>query len=247
MLGKILKLCCTVPCLIFGRFLVIRCRRTKTPLEQADSLFVHPHPNLGRVIREDYIIDACKGKRVLHFGFLDNPITIDKISRGTLLHTRILGVASSLYGADLNEASLADYRRLTGDTENTVKDLLQSDSDVSFLSGRFDVILFPEVLEHIANPGIALTKLKEILRMNPGSILLVSVPNAYSIQHFISACNSVELVHADHYYYFSPVTLRKLLIDCGFGRIDIILYSHNKGDIGAPGITEHGVIALCQA
>jgi hypothetical protein len=244
MFGKYVKLGKSIFYLICGNFLLARCGRV--PREQTESLFVHPRPGLRRVIREEYIIEACRGVRVLHFGFLDNPITMDKISSGTLLHTRIVGVASSLYGVDVSAASLEDYRRLTGDMENTVQDLLQPDSDVSFLSGRFDVILFPEVLEHLANPGAALAKLKEIVCLNPGSSLLITVPNAFSLFHFVSACNNVEMVHADHYFYFSPTTLQKLLVDSGFAQIDIILYSHDQEALGAPGITEHGVIALCQ-
>lgn len=245
MLNKIAKFGGSFFYLLLGKFLLVRCGRV--PRVQTESLFVHPLPNADRVIREEFILSSCRGKRVLHFGFLDNPITLEKITSGTLLHTRIQSVASSLFGVDVHEVSLADYRRITDDTENAVIDLLQLESDVSFLSSRFDIILFPEVLEHLLNPGIALAKLKEILLLNPGSSLLITVPNAFSLNHFVSACNNIEMVHADHFYYFSPVTLRKLLIESGFNQIDIILYSHVKADLGSPGITENGVIALCQA
>lgn len=231
-------------CLRLGKLLLVSCGTESR--DQAESLFVHPRPDLQRVIREEYLVAACHGRRVLHFGFLDNPITREKISNGTLLHTRIAGVAKALYGVDVDSVNLEEYRRLTGDDANTVQNLLRPESDVSFLSGRFDLILFPEVLEHLANPGAALAKLKEIMVENPGSTLIITVPNAYSLPHFVSACNNIELVHSDHYYYFSPVTLRKLLADSGFEHIDIMLYAHDHRFIGSPGLTEHGVIAICK-
>lgn len=245
MFRKIIKIGRSMFYLVFGKVLVVHCGGLTSV--QPDSLFVHPQPNLERVVREDYLIDACRGKRVLHFGFLDIPITVEKISSGTLLHTKISRVASSLYGVDIDEVGITDYRRLTGDSENSDSDLLLPESNLSFLSERFDIILFPEVLEHLVNAGTALKKLKEILLLNPGSTLLVTVPNAYSLPHFVFACNNIELVHADHYYCFSPVTLRKLIMDCGFSEIDIILYSHIKEEISSPGITEHGIVAICKA
>lgn len=227
-----------------GKYLIIPCR--KAIPEQPESFFAHPCSNLKRVVRESFILSSCRDKRVLHFGFLDSPITRERITNRTLLHTKISTVASYLFGIDVNDENLSDYRNLTGDTENCIINILQPVNDVLFLAEKFDLILFPEVLEHLSNPGVALLKLREIMIHNPGSSLLITVPNAFSLPHFVSACNSVEMVHPDHYYYFSPVTLSKLLFDSGFDQIEILLYSHDQKDLGTPGITEHGIVALCK-
>jgi hypothetical protein len=228
-----------------GNFLFLKNGPANSDENQA--LFVHPREKIGRVIRDDYLIDICRSKRVLHFGFLDYPITNSKIVNRGLLHTKIKEVAQSLYGIDVDSASLDLYRKFTGDHENIVEDFLGSGSDISSLAGKFDIILFPEVLEHIANPGIALEKLRQIVLLNPGSRVVVTVPNAYSLNHFSSACAGVEFVHADHYFYFSPVTLEKLLKDVGFKNIDIFLYSFGGLNAGKPGLTEHGVIGVCSS
>ena len=226
-----------------GRFLIINTGAKK--LTEDESLFIHPQLKLKKAKRDDVILKFCAGMRVLHFGFLDYPITEDKLVSGNLLHSKIRKVANSLYGIDVDSKSLDFYRHLTGDYNNMSEDILSYGSDVSFLANSCDVIIFPEVLEHISNPGAALLSLKQILLINPGSRLLISVPNAYSLLHFSSACNEIELVHADHYFYFSPTTLRKLLTDSGFNDIEISLYSWYDLNAKTPGICEHGVISVC--
>jgi hypothetical protein len=72
----------------------------------------------------------------------------------------------------------------------------------------------------------------------------VTVPNAYYAGVFLTALNGDEVVHPEHYYYFSPATLRKLLHDAGFSIIDMALYASRDSAV-LPGITKNGVIATC--
>jgi hypothetical protein len=55
-----------------------------------------------------------------------------------------------------------------------------------------------------------------------------------------------EIVHPEHYYYFSPATLRKLLQDAGFTVVELALYASRDSAL-LPGITKNGVIAMCEA
>ena len=169
-----------------GKYLIIPCR--KAIPEQPESFFAHPCSNLKRVVRESFILSSCRDKRVLHFGFLDSPITRERITNRTLLHTKISTVASYLFGIDVNDENLSDYRNLTGDTENCIINILQPVNDVLFLAEKFDLILFPEVLEHLSNPGVALLKLREIMKF-----LLFFVASGESVLTFLSgnsSCNS---------------------------------------------------------
>lgn len=218
----------------------------QAPNQLPKTFFAHPLGGLVSYIREDYILEICKSKRVLHFGFLDSPFTKEKIKNNELLHTRIALVASYLYGIDIDADRLDEYRSLTGDCENCVYDVMHNSLDKSFFSQEFSLIILPEVLEHIENPGLFLKKIKLICELNSEAHLLITVPNAFSFEHFVSAVNDVELVHPDHYYYFSPVTLTRLATGSGFSDVKISLYAHESKTLNNPGITHNGIIALCK-
>ena len=62
--------------------------------------------------RVTYILDACRGKRVLHLGCTDWPYTEKKLASGTLLHARIAAVAQSLVGVDADHDGVACFQRI---------------------------------------------------------------------------------------------------------------------------------------
>lgn len=211
----------------------------------SENFFKHYIPDINIHHRVTFLLDICRNRNLLHIGFLDAPITTEKISSGEFLHTKLSSVATSNYGVDIDLSSMSEYRNISGDLNNSVIDILQSDFDVTIFKNRFDVILLPEVLEHLPNPGMALVHLGNILDVNPGSLLVITVPNAFSKEHFAAAASSVEMVHPDHYYYFSPITLKKLLKDSGFVNVEIGLYSHTENIQNSIGITSNGIIAVC--
>lgn len=196
------------------------------------------------VVREDFIMKLSRDKRVLHFGFLDSPFAQEGILSGSLLHQKVKRVANYLHGIDIDASSLEIYRNLTGDTDNSILDIEGDIEGVDVLSKGYQIILFPEILEHLLAPARALTNLKRVCCLNEGAKLCITVPNAFSILGFYTAIDGIELVHPGHYYYFSPFTLRKLLNDIGFSKVDLQLYS-SADLVRSPGITKHGVIAIC--
>jgi len=214
-----------------------------------DSIYFHYFGYLKekQVIREDFLMQLCEARRVIHFGFLDVPFTIEKIRAKALLHLRIKEVARFLYGVDIDPVWLERYRHMTGDTENAILDVEQdlTPNDLLFLRNQYDIILFPEVLEHIQNPGKALLNLRKICSVNAPAKLCITVPNAFSAAGFFAAIEGNEIVHPGHYYYFSPATITKLLNDIGFSRLELFLYSHERL-VGSPGLTGHGIIAICE-
>jgi SAM-dependent methyltransferase len=219
----------------------------RRPFWDSASVFCHSWAGLAdrTVDRERFLIELCRGKRVLHFGFVDAPFSEQRTRDGQLLHLKLKRAAAFLHGTDVDEKSIALYRQITGDLENSVLDIIDPQSDLDAFAKRFDVVLFGEVLEHLANPGLALANLRQICQRNSGAKLCVTTPNAFSLACFLSAIRDYELVHPDHYYYFSPTTLRKLLLDSGFGNIDLFFYASSTL-WNSPGLTKHGVIALCE-
>jgi hypothetical protein len=218
----------------------------RRPFWHPDSVFCHSWAGLGErtVDREQFLVELCRGKRVLHFGFVDAPFSEERTRKGQLLHFRIRESAAFVHGTDVDEKSIALYRQITGDMENSVLDIITPQSSLATFAKDFDVVLFGEVLEHLKNPGLALANLHQICEGNPKSKLCVTTPNAFSVACFLSAIRDYELVHPDHYYYFSPTTLRKLLVDSGFVNIDLSFYASQTLK-NSPGLTKHGVIALC--
>jgi hypothetical protein len=215
-------------------------------LPESNSIFVQQFRELSRqsVIREEYLVDVSRGKKVLHFGFLDSPFSEERLQSGELLHLKLKKVASHLYGIDNDQVSLDRYRQLTGDRNNSVGDIQRGVQDGAD-AHAFDIILFPEILEHLGNPGRALANLKQLCLKGSGTKLCVTVPNAYYAGVFLGALDGDEIVHPEHYYYFSPATLRKLLQDAGFTIVGMALYASRDSAV-LPGITKNGVIAMCE-
>ncbi len=212
-----------------------------------NSIFFHTLKNIvvDCVDREEYIQRLSKGKKVLHFGFLDSPFCEEKIRNGELLHLKIKKVASYLCGLDINLPALQIYREKTKDENNSIFDLDNDFEESPILLKNYDLILLPEVLEHLENPGRALKNLYRLLILNPGSKLCITVPNAFFAGSFFAAMNGNEVVHPDHNYYFSPITLRNLLSKTGFSCNEILVY-YGKGEGILPGVTQRGIIAVCE-
>ena len=222
-------------------------RRLKAYLAETASVFFHhlPAETSKSHDRVGFIKNITARKRVLHFGFTDAPFTAERVASGELLHSQLRHSSEFLYGIDIDQASIEQYRAATQDTNNAVLDIQAPLPDAGFLRNNYDVIVFGEVLEHLINPGLALANLLQICRNNPQAKLVITVPNAYFIGAFFVAMGGNENVHPDHYYYFSPVTLRNLISDSGFSQIDISLYG-SSATHDAPGITKNGIIAVCE-
>lgn len=192
--------------------------------------------------RVPYLLAQSKGQRVIHFGFLDSIFLEQKVKDGTLLHSQLAASAASLYGVDIAPQLLERYRALTGDTNNTCWDITDGCIPQELAQG-YDLILFPEVLEHVSNPGVVLDNLARLCRSNKARLCL-TVPNAFDMYGFMAAMQGTEIIHPDHCYTFTPHTLTNLLCRSGFRLLDLSFY--NFGSSLAPGLTKAGMIALCE-
>ena len=146
--------------------------------------------------RIDFFKKYITDKKVLHVGFADYPITKPKKN----LHLKIFSFCKILDGIDpnLNEELENILRVPNGKMFNSWHDI----------NDDYDVILVPEVLEHVGNAEDFL-KLLDKLK----GILIITTPDAYLCHsHFTELDETFsERVHFDHKCWYSPYTLKNTI------------------------------------
>jgi SAM-dependent methyltransferase len=80
--------------------------------------------------------------------------------------------------------------------------------------GAYDLVIAGEVLEHIPCPGRFLRGCAELLA--DGGLLCITVPNAVAPKNGLRTIAGIEVVHPDHFAYYSPRTLSRTLMAQGF-------------------------------
>jgi len=162
-----------------------------------DPYFVQRVPissEIAKLNRYDVLRTMCQGKRVLHVGCADWPITDPKTSLHLVLET----VCAKLDGVDPHVEALEQLAPFTkGRLFSSLTDVTES----------YDVVLVPEVMEHVANVAEFLDQLYAI----DAGMFLISVPDAFQCRghHFDYVADSqtfVEVVHPDHNVWYTPYT-----------------------------------------
>lgn len=168
--------------------------------------------------RLELLIPLVKDKKVLHVGFVDWPITSTKTS----LHLTLSEHCKVIDGIDTNTSGSEHLAVPNGK-------LMFNWSEVE---DNYDVILIPEVLEHVGNVE---DFLKFIDRLH--GTLVVSVPDAYLLQkHFEETSQGfVEVVHPDHNYYYSPYTLKNVIEKYSRRKVTSLHWVQN-----------HSIVAICE-
>lgn len=186
----------------------------------------------NKVVDRLYLIEnRLKGKSVLHIGFTDAPFTRKKYEENSLFHIQIGNVCKELAGIDLDKESV-DYLTSKGIKNIHTCDIYKLAEFKALSEFKFDYILFSEVIEHLPNASLALITIHEFIRINnPQAKVIITAPNINNfIFRFTDTIMNVERVHPDHYYYFSYLTLSKLITDTGFEIIDFkyVLYRNKN-------------------
>lgn len=128
--------------------------------------------------------------------------------QGALLETLSLELPSALlHGADVSPAALARARSACRDAELFQLDLaaLDFDGEQRQRFERFDLVICSEVLEHLADDRLALTRIGKLLE--PSGQLIVSVPGGRSTR-FDRAIG--------HLRHYDGESLGRVIADAGF-------------------------------
>lgn len=171
------------------------------------SQMLHRLPKAQLVNRLDYLVEAARGRRVIHVGFVDEGCVAMQHAHGTWLHERLSAAALSLVGLDVStdgveQARAAGYEAYALDCGDPVA-VAQLGLEPA------DLVIAGEVIEHVENPGGFLAGLRSLVR--PDGEVIVTTPNASGWFNSVAATINKEVNHPDHIVMFSFRTLSTLM------------------------------------
>lgn len=170
-----------------------------------------------RESRFEFFANLCRGKKVIHIGCADtmvfNPITN-------------LHIYLSLIGDD----TVIDGLDIDVETTKKLEDACpgQYFTEYNKVDKIYDLVLIPEVIEHVPNVNLFLTDIFSI----KSEEYFFTAPSMMMAQFFCEDTFSLESVHPDHKCWFSPYTLYNT-IKPFINDFDIqMYYLENKSQIG---------------
>jgi FkbM family methyltransferase len=150
--------------------------------------------------RLDVLRQWATGRKVLHIGCTDYPI----FNPDCNLHLQIAPVTKELVGLDVDKDGLEQLRKHHPGRYYT--------NAAELADETFDLVLMPETIEHIGDPAQALKQLLATIKFKE---FVITAPSYryWAGQARYANGRFYETVHPDHYAWYSPATLRRLLRD----------------------------------
>ena len=177
--------------------------------------------------RMEVFLPLIARKKVLHVGCVDSPI----FNPYSNLHLVLSKSAGELHGLDTDLAGLNKLREY-------FDSVYFADVDRCLEHGtKYDIVLIPETIEHVANPESFLKSIDRI----PFETILITAPcvlgwSQYGVMSYsqrdtsygrygwlLNSGSFVEEVHPDHKFWFSPYTLANLVETATSWKIEKVL------------------------
>ena len=177
---------------------------------------LHKIPAAMEVDRTTVCVEAARDKRVLHLGCGWPPGP---------LHQAMAGVAAHLIGVDVAAPPSAQGNVWQVDLDTRPEGLPLRE---------YDLIVAGEILEHLGNPG---NLLKALRRLFPSTMLIITVPNAFSAVGLAWVQRGYENVNKEHCAFYSWHTLTELVTRCGYAVC-------NWGWYGGPPYVAEGLVFI---
>ncbi|MDA3838339.1 MAG: methyltransferase domain-containing protein [Candidatus Delongbacteria bacterium] len=157
-----------------------------------------------------YLTNISQKKKVIHVGCVDHmPLIKSKIKDDTWLHKKLSEASTKCVGIDINKDGINFLKKELKYTNVHYMDILNSEIPIQIIQEKWDVMILGEILEHIDNPVQFLTKLREKFYKYV-EYLVITVPNAFRFNNFLSSLKHFEHINSDHRYWFTPYTLSKI-------------------------------------
>lgn len=165
--------------------------------------------------RDALLLKLCSGRRVLHIGCADSPLTAERLKDESILHAQLLRHASAVLGIDLDAEAVERMREHLGG-EYLVLDVADPETRAAAVRFRPEVILAGDVIEHVRDAASFLRGLSALMRETGGDVeLILSTPNGLGAKTLLNTLRGYEMIHPDHVYVFTPASLARLVSDCG--------------------------------
>ena len=194
--------------------------------EYSTADMIHRLPRARLVDRADFIVESCRGQRVIHVGFADAGFRREQQRAGNWLHARIGACARELVGIDTDSAGVAEARSYGWDAH--VADCTDPDAVEALGLAPADVVVAGEVIEHVTSPGALLDGMRHLCRDD--GRLIVTTPNGAGIINSLAVLlRGVELMHPDHVVVFTPRTLSEMLRRQGWQAVEHAVYLPTVG------------------
>jgi SAM-dependent methyltransferase len=151
-----------------------------------------------------------RGQDVLDIGCRDGVLT-----RHYLKGNRVVGV-------DVDSEALARAREHRGDEDDFRTDCFDVNEPFPYPGNSFDRAVMGDVLEHTIFPECVVREVFRCLR--PGGCFMGSVPNDFRLRNRLRFLRGQDIFadEPSHLHHFHPDTLRGLLAEAGFERIEIL-------------------------
>lgn len=167
--------------------------------------------------KHELILGMIRGKNVVHYGCIDDSADIidSKIANNIYLHKLITENAKRCIGIDMN-TELMDYLKDKHHIDNiyygNAEDPETFGCDRQLLKSA-DILLIPDIIEHLDNPGKMLEGIKQYY---PAHVrILIITPNPFSYLNFVFTLVRREFYNAYHTCYFSTNNMQVLLSHYG--------------------------------
>jgi SAM-dependent methyltransferase len=161
-------------------------------------------PPMSYVSRERFLVEAVRGKKVLHLGFVGDRV----LAPGERsLHEHLLKVAAELWGVDLDRSGVAAFieRHPEAASRTFVGDACAL--HLLPINDQFEMIIAGDLIEHLLAPKTLLDSCERMLA--PGGRVLLTTPNALGLLNVLRAYNGTERVNPRHTLWFSVSTLQE--------------------------------------
>jgi hypothetical protein len=181
--------------------------------------------------RDNFLINESRDKHIAHIGCTDWPDQISQMLTDNFLHSKLLKTARTVTGFDIDIEGISSLC-LHFPMEKFIVGNIATDPEVRGVLIKLapDVIIIPDVLEHVENAREFLLGLKSCLdEINVGresnkTIAIFTTPNAYALKTFLPSLLGLDFTHPDHCLLHNEFTIRHVFADAGL-RIHSVSYA----------------------
>lgn len=180
-------------------------------------------------LRDPFLLEYTLGKKVLHVGCTDWPFSKVSLDNESLLHAKLSHSCKELMGLDIDESGI-DYLKQRIPGNYICGNLINENVRSMTLKHDFDIILIPDVIEHVPNQFDFLSGVYE-MSLKSGAEIIFTTPNVYAIKSNLASLVGLDFTHTDHRSVHNESTLTTSVIADFESNVKNYSFSYASRDI----------------